>query len=400
MTEYDFINIHFPTGPANIPGSLHLNVSPVGSTGKGVITSVIITVNAYSLDNSTPGTDAYIENVLQQIESINFTFDNEDYSLIITSRKYYPAQSPFYYYTVEPVNIPDYNDANQFVEQIKEVTLTPYLRDIQFGFSEFNPLISNASENRKSKKVQQSDRNEQTIRPANSSSLFTLTANPATIQDSLYSDTGWSNSRYEGSSTSALESAGIPPTLTGRTFFGEVFSSDSDTAYICALNNRLSQELFHTANTELPVAGLTQIELTLAQSFGSLQTLLRYSTITDSGSIDVGDVLFSSDGLVSGALTKEYVKVIEINTSNKTVRVLRDIYRNSTTNPTYIPADSFTKVERFDIFRFENTGQNRIQLVNNSRIFVEGNNTIIDTDDYGQIVSSSQCPYIGYIVTD
>jgi hypothetical protein len=397
MTESSFLALHFPNGPENQPGTLHLNVNPYG-VNQGVITSLIITADAFRIDGSIFNT--YIENVLEQIETVKFTFNNIIYNLNITSKSFYPATNPFFYFTVEPAYIPNFLDGDQFIVQTLQVTFTPYLRDLQFGFSEFNPLISNASENRKSKKIQQSDRNEQTVRPTNSSSLFTLTANPASIQDSLYSDTGWSNSRYQGSSTSALESAGIPPALTGRSFVGEVFSSDSDTAYICALDNRLSQELFHAANAELPVAGLTQIELTLSSGLGPIQKLINYSTISDSGSIDVGDVLFSNEGLVLGVPKDEYVKVVGISVVNKTILVSRDIYRTNPIRPTYLIGDKFTKVGRFDIFRFENTGQNRIQLVNNSRIYVNGNNTIIDTDDYGQIVSSSQCPYIGYIVTD
>jgi len=56
MTEANFISLHFPTGQENFPGTLHLNVNPgpvVGGVTQGIITSMIITVNAFSINGQT-----------------------------------------------------------------------------------------------------------------------------------------------------------------------------------------------------------------------------------------------------------------------------------------------------------------------------------------------------------
>ena len=402
MTEANFIALHFPGGQANFPGSLHLNVNQVGSTSQGLISSMIITVNALSINGDT--TNTYIENVLEQIESVKFNFNGQPYELVITSRAYYPASNPFFYYTIEPAYVPDFFDANLTEPSNEQVTLTPYLLDVQFGFSEFNPLISNASEGRKSDRIMTSDRLERTILPSNITALLSESAEKASIQDSLYTDTGWSNARYVGSETNAQESAGISPTITGRTFVGEVFPSGSDTDYICALDNRIDQELFHTADTTLPTFTVGDFKITLGAVFGAQQTQLTYSALDDigSGSLEIGDVLKAPDPALGDP---EYMKIREIDINQRKITVTRDIYNAYPLSPPliwiadYSPGTQFNKVERFDIFRF-GTGQNRIQLVNNSRIYVNGNNTIIDTDSYGQIVSASQCPYIGYIVQD
>jgi len=402
MTEAIFISLHFPTGQENFPGSLHLNVNPgpvVNGVTQGIITSMIITVNAFSINGQTNNT--YIESVLEQIETVKFTFNNSSYELVITSRTYYPASNPFFYYTVEPAYVPDYNDAAQYVETNLPITFTPYLLDVQFGFSEFNPLISNASTGRKSDKIMVSDRGETTVIPSNIQALLAESAEKAEVQDSLYSDTGWSNARYVGSETNAQESAGIPPTLVGRTFTGQVFPSGSDTDYICSLDSKLEQELFHTADTVLPTFAIGNFTIQLGNTFGQLQTEFTYSSLsnTASGSLAIGDVLKGSS-LFLGSY--EYMKIQSINTTLKRINVKRDIY-NAYVGVYFwfqdYPAGSiFNKVERFDIFRFENSGQNRIQLVNNSRIYINGNNTIVDTDDYGQITSSSICPPPGYFV--
>jgi hypothetical protein len=392
MTEANFIALHFPQGQENIPGTIHLNVNPgpvVGDVTQGIITSMIITTNALSINGQDNNT--YIEGVLEQIDSVKFMFNEQQYQLNIISRVYYPASNPFLYYVVEPVYIADIFDANQFIPSETEVTFTPYLQDIQFGFSQFNPLISNAEVNRKSNNKMTSDRLERAITPTNLDALLELTAEKASVQDSLYTDTGWVNARYNGSQTSAKESAGIAPTITGRTFTGEVFSSDSDTDYICALDNRVKQELFHTSDTALPTFNLSDVEVTLGQVFGAQQTRFTYSSIA-AGSLEIGDVLKAPNPGI------EYMKVENIQPNVNQVTVTRDIYNNyPLLPPQYIVGTIFTKIKRFDIFRF-GTGQNRIQLVTNSRIYVEGNSTVVDTDDYGQILSSSQCPYIGYVV--
>lgn len=402
MTESNFIALHFTNGQENFPGSLHLNVNQVGNTQQGLISSMIITYDAYSIDGNN--IDTYIENVLEQIESVKFNFNGIPYELIINTRTQYPASNPFFYYTIEPAYVPDYFDADLITPSLEDVTFTPYLLDVQFGFSEFNPLISNASVGRKSNRIMKSDRLERTTQPSNIITLLSESAEKATIQDSLYNDTGWSNARYVGSATNAQESAGISPTITGRTFIGEIFPSGSDTDYICALDNRVDQELFHTADTTLPTFSVGDLEITLGDTFGGLQTIFTYSTIssTASGSITIGDVLKAPDLiLIPGFSTvPEYMKIREIDTNQKKVTVTRDIYnRYPFSPPEYASGIVFNKVNRFDIFRF-GTGQNRIQLVNNSRIYVNGNNTIVDTDSYGQIASASQCPYIGYIVQD
>ena len=397
MTEANFIALHFPAGQANIAGTIHLNVNE-----PGIITSVIVHIDAFSINGNEIDTD--IENVLEQITSIKFNFPtdlngNTLYELNILTRAYYPAQNPFFYYTLEPAFIPDINDATQYFVSLQQITLTPFLLDLQFGFSDFNPLFSNASLNRKSYRLMISDRNNETVTPSNIDALLALTAEKAAVQDSLYHDTGWSSARYGGTVTDASSNAGISPTLTGRSFTGETFSKDASSDYICKLDNRVNQELFHTSEDPLPVYSIdTTFELTLSQDFigGAVpQTIMRYSSITPANhGLKVGDVLVGPTG--------ERLKVLDINESAQEVEVRRNVYSEFGFygSPSYSAGAVFNVVARFDIFRFENSGQNRIQLVNNSRIYVNENNAIVNTDDYGQITSSSFCPRFNIDISD
>ena len=326
MTEAEFISIHFPNGSENIPGSLHLNVTQVPNSSQGLISSMIITTHAFSIDGQT--TNTYIEGVLEQIETVSFVFAGETYELTVTSTAYYPASNPFFYYTVAPAYVSNYFDANVFVEGgvNTQVTFTPYLLDVEFGFSEFNPLISNASENRSSYRLMVSDRNNQTVLPSNIDALLNLTADKASVQDYLYDDSGWTNARYRGTETSAaLSRAGIKPSLSGRSFVGEVFPSGSDTDYICKLDNRVNQELFHTSDTPLPRYEVEDdFVLLSSQILGggtTPQTIINYTSIaTARQPLSIGDVL-----IPNGAL--ESMRVVGIDTENQKVTVERDIYR-------------------------------------------------------------------------
>lgn len=408
MDERDFIRSHFQDGKSyNSPGALNININRISEeSSKGIITGIIIHVEAHSIDGQTDETR--IDGVLSQIEKVKFNVEGKLYELDITSKQYYPAKVPFIYYTIEPEIIDDIFDANLVgtVHKNIEVTFSPFLQDVVFGFSPHNPLISNAELNRKSKVKMTSERSRNTNNPSNINALLELTAPKATVQDSLYSDTGWINARYNGSQTTAAESAGIPPTIFGRTFTGEVFSSDSDIEYICALDSRIKQELFHTGVTESPTFIPTDIEITNTNNMSdnTMRITPSDSSLIKNGTLKIGDILRAplTDDYPD---REEFMRIREIITTETSsyILVTRDILRSfvDEDRPRYDIDDgetTFVKMsESFEVLKF-GTGQNRIQLVNNSKIYVEGNNTIVITDDYGRIVSASQCPYIGYRV--
>lgn len=412
MDERAFIRSHFQDGKRyNTPGAINININRVSEdSNKGIITSIIIHVEAHSIDGQTDETR--IDGVLEQIEKVKFNVEGKLYELDITSKQYYPAKVPFIYYTIEPEFIDDIFDANLVgtVHKNIEVTFSPFLQDVVFGFSPHNPLISNAELNRKSKIKMTSERSRNTNNPSNINALLELTAPKAVIQDSLYSDTGWINARYNGSQTTAAESAGIPPTIFGRTFTGEVFSSDSDIEYICALDNRVKQELFHTGVTESPTFTTSSIEIinTNSMSDNTMRITPSDSSLIKNGTLKIGDILKApvTDDYPDRV---EFMRISDIITDTTPptppyIRVTRDILRSFVLDderPRYHVEDgetTFVKMsESFEVLKF-GTGQNRIQLVNNSKIYVEGNNTVVITDDYGRIVSASQCPYIGYRV--
>ena len=434
MTESTFIALHTQTGSniLNIPGRLHLNVNPVNeNSSNGVIVSAIVHVNAYSIDGNTEIGYTSIETVLQQVENIQFTFHGDEYALDINTTTFYSTNHAFYYFTIDPIYITNIFAATigDTGLSIENVTFTPYLAELDFAFSDANTLFSNASEQRESTILMQSDRSggssspESTgVLPSNIEALLNETADKAQVQDSTYNDTGWSRARYKGSKTDPDDNAGISPALSGRSFKGESFSKDATTDYICQLDDRIKQEFFHDGKTQLPKFAISAgeptgeppepVEITTLISNldgGNTQddtvavaagaTTLFHSTIPLANTLYPGDIITLTTPSTYG---EEYMRVISSLASQTEVE--RDVYRtripvqNSGNYYDYPTQSKIYKLEEYVIYTLDTTGQSRLNSVGNSRIYVEGNNSIIETNKAGLLTSSSFCPvFINYI---
>jgi hypothetical protein len=422
MTEAAFIFMH-TSGIRNANTKLHINVSATDPSPTGVITSMILGRDALSINGNYESTD--INSVLEQIERIKFTFvipsgDNVDFDIEITNRAYYENGQelpPFFYFLFNPITLPDIENTPYstylFEYQIVEVTFTPYLLDITFGFSEYNATIGNAIENRKSEIRVESDRVEDTVLPTNWEAIISGSAFPATIQDSLYYDTGWTNGRYNGTDIDAGGNAGITPAFTGTPFRGEVFSRDTNNAFICSTARKRVDyvDLLHTSTTPLPTFTTGSIGATIALTaypgnfMKASDTVLYLNTLAEVNApgikvIEKNTILLFQD--LTDPSIYELMRVSRIDTTVSPTQytVQRGYgdttavsYTVGTNNPAYL-------VSPFDIFLFEQQNVKYVRLINSSKILVQGNSTIVDTDDYGNVINSFECQYIEYIVTD
>lgn len=434
MTESIFIALHANQGVnvLNQMGRLHLNVNPVdiNNSTQGVVTGVVVHVNAQKIDGVTISNspdENSIEAVLEQVETIRFTFNETLYTLVIENTTFYSTVIPFFYFQIEPIYIDDIFDANAYVQSLEEVTFTPHLTGLSFEFTDSNPLFSNASNQRRSTLFMESERVNSTVVPANIQALLGEQANLASVQDSLYYDTGWSKARYRGSKAIPADNAGIPPSISGRSFFGEAFSTDTTTDYICQNDNRIQQEFFHDGNTQLPAFTLSTEYTTDADDVTTPTPLTTLTTLLDGGSITndtpetaagvtvlyhntidedefeplaVGDIItLNPFDILTGV---EYMRVTEI-TSPSQIKVKRDIYRSrkpliSGFYTDYGVNTALYRLEEYVIYRLDETELPRLKSVGSQRIYVEGNNSIIELNKEGALVSQSFCPvFINYI---
>lgn len=419
MTEADFIFMH-TSGIRNAPTKLHLNVTALGNypmsiSPKGVVTSMVMGQRAYSVNGDRVNTD--LNNVLEQVEQIKFTFnisgeDPIEVNVDIIDRAYYgptvTGGQPFFYFQFEPFTIDDIQnppfDTELFEYQSVEVTLTPYLLDIQFGFSEYNALFGNAQDNRKSQLRVESNREEDNVLPTNWEAILSGTAAPATVQDSLYDDSGWKRGRYNGSKINSKGNAGISPAINGTPFQGEIFTSDTDNAYICSSTREkvTIEDLFHTSPTPLPRFTTSSLGTFLDGALLS-GNVLTVNQIPTSGSIEVGSILSivnldpSVGPTISGSelfLVKQYDEV------DDPLTILVERGYGGTTVTTHADNAPVKKVQPFDIFKFERDNVEYLRLINDAKVYVQGNNTVVGTDKFGNVINEFQCEYVEYIVTD
>tara|TARA_R110002153_G_scaffold272383_1_gene441026 strand:+ start:8045 stop:9289 length:1245 start_codon:yes stop_codon:yes gene_type:complete len=414
MTEAAFIFMH-TNSIVNASTRLNINITAVDPVPNGEATSIVIGQNAFSVNGDVINTD--LNNVLEQVEKIKFTFqitgeDDIVFNEEITNRAYYGATvsngNPFFYFQFTPIIIRDIDSA-PFVTELFEyqpiqISLTPYLLDITFGFSEYNATIGNAQKNRKSKLRVESNRTEDSTLPTNWDAIISGSAFPATIQDSSYSDTGWIRARYNGTSINSRGNAGVSPSFTGTPFQGEVFSSDTDNSYICSTNRKVRDilELLHTSTTPLPSFSSSSLGTTITSSSmndtTSGVTLIQPPT---TGSIEIGSILLIAN---SSQLVAPGYELFLVNKTKQlgggiiNVTVQRGYGDTPVTGhdalaPVFI-------VNPFDIFEFEQERLRYIKLISNSKIYVQGNNTVVDTDDFGNIINQTLCEYVEYIVTD
>ena len=422
MTEAAFIYMHTDS-IVNASTKLSLNITETPSLTwdsktnpipSGTVTSMVLGQRAFSINGDEINTD--LNNVLEQVENIRFTFkiNGEDdivFNETITNRGYYGPTiangNPFFYFQLSPFIIENYQDPPYVTElyqyQPIQISLTPYLLDITFGFSEYNALIGNATENRKSKIRVESTRVEDSILPTNWEAIISGSASPATIQDSMYEDTGWARARYNGSTITSRGNAGVSPAFTGTPFRGEVFTGDTDNAFICSSYRKEQNiiDLLHTSPTLLPtfVSSSLGTELNYA-IVDDTATTLTLTQFPETGSIEVGSILLiaNSDPAVGNGYELLLVNKTKPLASQLNVTVQRGYAKTIATGHD-ISAPVFI-VAPFDIFTFERDNRDYIRLISNAKILVQGNNTVVDTDRFGNIISKFECQYTEYIVTD
>ena len=76
---------------------------------------------------------------------------------------------------------------------------------LQFEWSDYNAVFGNVDIAQYSQTFMQVDYNNGTIIPTNFELLYSGSATRASIQDSNYTQRGWSNGRYNGSSNSSID---------------------------------------------------------------------------------------------------------------------------------------------------------------------------------------------------
>ena len=213
----------------------------------------------------------------------------------------------------------------------------------------------------------------------------------ANIQDSLYYDTGWTNGRYNGSVSTPVNYAGVPPSLTGKAFTGEAYASVTDDDFICAVpyDVRVFEEFFHTGNGIYPAYEELSIGIKIPSPQPDGDTTISYIG-TLSGSLDEGDIIMIND---------EKMRVLEHRTTTSPPEILVERPYFGTVSPSSHGSNTpIKKIARVDLFRFSESNAQIVQA-DSAKVYVRETGHVLFTDIFGTVANFVTCS-INFVTID
>ena len=376
---------------------ININYDRTGDT-TGTITGITVSATTKKDWGKTLSSTNTVDltAALQQVKTIKFKIEGATYNLEIIDRAVSIDPSgnrnlDYFYFAVTPFPF-----TPTISSPTVQVTFEPLILGGIYTYNDYNPIISNATENRQSVIYQQADRNNSNLVPGNFKDILNLTAVPAQVQDSNYTSTGWTNARYNGSLTSAETYRGILPTVTGKIFSGEVYSSKVADSLICSrsLSDRTITELLQTSAQELPqtasfnnesVYKLYEAVTTTTDKFIKVALVTNFQTKTP---VEIGSVI---------KIDSEYLRIESINRvedyDNVTYFYELKVVRGYLSSPaaTHLINTLLYTTPTTRVFKFEGTGTKVVNNAN-SKIWIKDSKQIIYTDGFGVIYSGSTCP--------
>jgi hypothetical protein len=238
----------------------------------------ILGVTVPTIDFTGQNIVALLDQIQQIIVPVETGGNVLDITLnVITPQLYTTGGGNFYFFTVVPYEIGNIT-STEFITPNADITFTPAIDVNEFYDSPYNVLQGSVDEARKSLYIMLSDRYKVgTVGlpgytgPTNINQLLSGSATKADVQDSLYSDTGWTNARYEGTEQTYTGN-NVPPAATGKTFLAveyPISASISQINYQVSSSLAIYTDYFYTGIGDVP--GFTAQQLNILVS-GSIYT--------------------------------------------------------------------------------------------------------------------------------
>lgn len=396
METPTFIFLHNTLGSSNINRESQININyDNNGDGTGTLKGITVTVKTkadWTLPLSTSN-ELNLENVLLTATSIRFFIDGELFTLPINNRSRYTnvfnnVNSDYYYFEIAPTIFTITSSITTIAPQITNITFLPFIQNEKYEYSDNNPFISNALNNRESTYIQQSDRIRSNTRPSNLDEILLREATPAQVQDSNYSATGWSNARYVGSTTDAIEYKGVPAAITARLFTGEINPSSSADLLICSrsISDRILTEMLFTGEQEVPTfEGFVNTRYELEQAVTSTSTVLPYKfgNTPSTSSLEIGSII----QVITSPGNTEYLRVEKIEPDFNRLQVTRG-YLGTPKTANMSIGDVIQVLKPLRIFKIDNISA-KIVNTTNAKIWVKESKDILSTDEYGMVYTSS-----------
>jgi len=290
-------------------------------------------------------------------------------------------------------------DITEYESYNTDLIIEPARTELPFLTGEYNALYGSKTVDRTSNILVKSDRGENKIHPGNLESILTGHPEPAPVQDSNYTLTGWINARYRGTSTSATEYGGVPPTIAGNSFTGVLYSiNTSDTVIKTAPTETRTVKNYLNISGKDSKIGVPSLSLPpkVTPEFKSFEeysstatevVLIPFTgeTFPRNSRVEVGDFLH----IVTQGTTvpKEIVKVVAVNHqfAQELVTVLRG--EMHTSKATIIFTDRISIVENTSrVFELE---RNRVRFIEEGKLWIQVSGDILLLDREGYSATGS-----------
>lgn len=344
----------------------------------------------------TKGKSGDITRYLQQVETITVEVNEGQFlPLEITGRVLLgTAPNQYYFFNIKPVTIVDVGDTSV---PIGTIYLSPGIQGSDYTNSPYNILQGTAEIARQSDYIMQSDRASGTLKivggglPTNIDNLQSGSATKAYIQDSLYSDTGWTRARYDGTPTTRLTYGGIDPAIQGNVFKGSYFTSASSDSRIFSQSEADIPyiDYLFTGIQEVPQYTTQYTKHELAVNINSTTQTIEVTIPTNNTmDIQIGDLLkFSNSTTVVSR--PEIIKVQSIEIISRLrlqLTVSRGWNLTPTSEHTTINGRYLHKITPVQIFKLFG---NKIQPESRGKIKVQQTGDLMYIDSLGYIVTGS-----------
>jgi hypothetical protein len=290
-----------------------------------------------------------------------------------------------------------------------DVIIEPITATGAYNYNTYNPLIGNTSADRESSYRVYCDRGTTTpttkTNPVNIFSILSDQAVHANVQDSLYSDTGWTHGRYEGSKLTPDNNHGVDPVLPGTFFEGAFFGSDVTDAYIQGLNTSdlTFLQYLSSGKEQVPQYAVQDLKLSLYSITSTTARVATPNGVPPASNILLkpGDLFLLSGStgftpevmqMINPTSTQQYYPyeayILGSNYEDKTLRVTRG-YSGTTVSavtPNYPNAPMFYRIDPVKIYSIEGTV---VQVVDGGKVLIRETGDILHVSQEGLVISGS-----------
>lgn len=217
------------------------------SLGKYTTSHMLVSVSssAYTVNSEVIQSGSFNDKTIADADSFSVVLDGSKYSATILEKERYFERivsssgsnnyflyqgDPYYYIKFTPINFTLDGLLTSSLITKKEayetdssnVFFNSQQLSVDFRTSQYNALDNNTDRSIKNQHIQKVDRSKKQVNPANLSAILSDVAEKAEAQVSNYSLTGLKNSKYAGSTTSAVE-FGESPSLSLTEFEGAIY---------------------------------------------------------------------------------------------------------------------------------------------------------------------------------